>query len=116
MAEPELLVKREAVQWRDRAVGYRIYLDEREVASIQQGETWKGSCSVGDHTLSVRVSMYGSPNWLTSRTIAFTLEEGEVQQFRCHPRKGTWRWLLPEIDMTFARKGYITLEKVGSLD
>jgi hypothetical protein len=110
----EISVERRAVLWRDRAANYLVFLDDHEVGSVRQGETWKGTCETGEHTLSLRVNMYGSKGWLSSNTVHFQLGPAEAGRFQCRPRGGAWRALLPEYTMTKGRREYITLEQVDS--
>lgn len=97
--------------WRDRAVSYRVFLDDKEVGGVRQGETWKGTCEAGEHSLSMRVNMYGSKGWLSSNTVHFQLEPGQIGRFQCRAGGGAWRTLLPEYSMTKGRGEYITLER-----
>ena len=112
MSPAEISVERKAVPWRDRAANYLVFLDDQEVGSVRQGKTWKGSCASGEHSLSMRVNMYGNKGWLSSKTLLFELESGQIGQFECRPRRGKWRFMLPEVDMTVGRDQYITLEQL----
>ena len=114
MAATEIFVERRAVLWRDRGVSYLVFLDDHEVGSLRQGETWKGPCEIGEHDLSMRVNMYGSKGWLSSNTVHFELQARQVGRFRCSPGGRPWRTLLPEYGMTKGRKEYIALEQLMS--
>jgi hypothetical protein len=112
----EISVERRAVRWRDRAVSYFVFLDEQEVGSVRQGEAWRGPCETGEHRLSVRVNMYGSKGWLSSNTVQFDLEPGQLGRFQCGPGGRAWKTLFPEYTMTMGRREYISLEKLPNAE
>jgi hypothetical protein len=90
-------VTRESGSVVDRRRPYRVFVDDKNVFDIQEGERKQIAVSAGVHTLSLRI------DWCRSQLITFEAGGGESMLW-CWPnaRPYTWPWFL-----TFGRARYI---------
>lgn len=47
--------------WGDKFRSYKIRLDDADVGTIKQGDTWTHQCSTGQHSIQLKIDWCSSP-------------------------------------------------------
>lgn len=103
MAEPQGIQVSRAHAWRDGARSYRVMLDGKHVADVDDGQEVTVPASAGTHELQLRISMTGSPR------VSVEVATNEYVRFTCRPPQGpvaVWKTL----QALWSRDRYIVLE------
>ena len=100
------LILTRGITWADCLRKYKIKLDDKEVGTIKQGETFTFEISPGPHEIYLRI------DWAKSKKIEFNLQEGQTAKFYC---QGLHLWKLPlaifYITVFFFRYVHLELKK-----
>jgi hypothetical protein len=100
-----VLVIRRLPGKQDREYPYRVFVDGRQRAEINEDSTVQIGLRPGEHRVGLKVKWCGSPE------IAFTVQPGEIVRMECRPNV---RPLLALLYITLWRKRYIALQTVKS--
>jgi len=91
----------------DRIRAYRVFLDEKKIGEIRNGENKEFSVSPGQHELSVRI------DWAGSKTVQFMIGENEAVTFRVKSNLRGARFFSVLRYVSVARNSYLLLDRVA---
>jgi hypothetical protein len=89
----------------DRLRAYKVIVDGKTAGEIRNGETKESPISRGQHDLSLKV------DWCGSKTIQFTVADGDVLTFDAKSNLRGPRLLLALWYSLFARGSYLLIEQ-----
>ncbi len=101
-----IVIKREAA-WTDKLRKYIVVLNDQEIGSFGENETFDYRITPGLHTLYLKV------DWCRSKKIQFEIQENEVLYFTCRGLSG-FQALFPLWYITVKRNDYMRLEQVDN--
>lgn len=103
-----ITIRRESGYSVDRLRPYRIFIDDKRVLNINEGECKQLAVSPGAHSVSLRV------DWCRSHTLQLNMEDGQSMELWCWPKALIYTW---PFFLTLGWNRYITLgpqPKIGS--
>jgi hypothetical protein len=103
----ELVLRRDAKPYQDRARLYRVRLDGREVESIAAGEEKRLAVEPGAHTLQLTI------DWCRSNLLDLDIRSGEAQGYSCGPNASP---LLGLLYATVLRNRYLYVRRESIVD
>ncbi|WP_158962608.1 hypothetical protein [Myroides fluvii] len=95
----KIVVKRSS-EFSNKARKIAIYLGEKKIGTIEDGETKVFDIPSGHHTLTAKI------DWCKSNDLSFTIQEGKMQYFNL---KGTSPFFALYY-ITFGKNKYLKLE------
>jgi hypothetical protein len=104
---PSLRIGRDS-GYADRLRSYKIVLDGKVIERIGNGETRDLEVPAGQHQLALRV------DWCGSKTLAFSLADGEAISFRVSSNLRGWRVVLGLWYTIVETNSYLLLEQIPS--
>lgn len=96
----QIIVSRTNALWQDRARSYRILVDGREVACVENDSSVKISVLPGTHSVRLQV------DWCQSQEVSVEVKASESIELGCGPNSTP---LLALLYVTFMRKNYLWL-------
>ena len=102
----EIEIKREA-SWADRLRKYKVILDEKEIGSIRQKETFEFQTNPGLHTLYLQI------DWCRSEKLEFEIRDNESLEFKCGGLSNV-KFLTLMWYITFKRNSYLWIKQINS--
>ena len=104
MTEPaRIRVIRLPARWRDRAILYRVIIDDEVIGALSSGSYGEFDVEPGDHRVRIMADRrFGSEEW------GVQLKEGEVGYFECRSNAGA----LTIIDL-IRHRPWIDLHPIG---
>lgn len=97
------------VGWTDKYCSYIVYVDDREMERLKQGDCKMFFVAPGGHEIVLRAQW----SWLRSNKIKFYAVEGQKIDFTCRCNVVGWKLILYYIYALFYFNRYIKLEKVS---
>lgn len=85
----QLLIKRRS-EWINRGRNIRLYLNEQEIGSIENGETKKFELKPDSYNLIARI------DWCGSQVLNFKLNEGEIKKIELSGFSKN-KWIVPTL-------------------
>ena len=101
----QIVVRRTKALWQDRVRGYRILIDGREVACIENGSSVQIPVLPGTHSVRMQV------DWCQSPELRVEVKAGESVALECGPNCTP---LLALLYITVLRKNYIWLHPAAA--
>lgn len=77
---PEVILRRLSKQRADRLRAWRIFIDDKKVGKIKEGESLSFPIRSGEHELQLKV------DWGTSEKQHFNVGDNDQASFVCKPR------------------------------
>jgi hypothetical protein len=90
----------------DRIRQYRVFVDERQVETIGNGETKSFPVAPGLHKLRLKI------DWCSSNSMDFEINSGQTINFRCYSSLRGWRLAFAIFVIVFNPRGYICLTRI----
>jgi hypothetical protein len=103
-----IIITRESGYGVDRLRPYDVFIDDKRVLNINEGECKQLTVSPGSHSVSLRV------DWCRSHTLQLNMEDGQSTELWCWPKARIYTW---PFFLTLGWNRYITLSpqpKIGS--
>ena len=99
-------IKREA-SWADRLRKYKVILDDKEIGSIGERETFTYPINPGLHTLYLQI------DWCESNILEFEIGDNEVLTFTCSGLNNI-KFFAILWYITFRRNSYLSIKQLSS--
>lgn len=96
----EILVRRKAALWRDRARNYVVFIDGTEVAKVANGAEVRIPVLPGEHVVVLKI------DWCKSNPVQVAVQPGKVSTLECGPNSTS---LLALLYITLLSNRYIWL-------
>ncbi|MDQ0230184.1 hypothetical protein [Metabacillus malikii] len=97
-------IQREA-SWSDKFRSYKVIVNEEEVGTIRQKETFQYPLKPGIHTLYLKI------DWCRSEKFEFEIKEDETLNFQCGGLNG-YQAFINLWYITFGRNKYLWMKQI----
>jgi hypothetical protein len=97
------------VGWTDKYCSYVVYIDDKEMVRLKQGDCITIFIAPGNHEMVLKIPW----SWHRSNKITFDAVEGQKIDFTCKSIVTGWKLILTFFYAVFCFNRYIVLEKTS---